>query len=422
MNRCDESIIGTAYDAMHSKISAVSKGYYEDPFLSHIEKGSQQQQPIIRRGTHARVCVMDYAIDNFLSLYSSSDIGKMGAQIVVIGSGWNMDFWRAQSGLLMAKDSNIIIKDQNMSKDRLALGEIRWYEIDHPSLITKKLEILQSNPLIDFDHEIVISDLECDERETDGVSYAIRPKSIKGINRPGTSLNDRISSEDTLSDSCYHLIGYDLRNPFKDLVRILTDKHSFQREVPTLFLLECVQMYLPDQQSRSLLQGISDSCHFSYLALYDPILAHDRFGKTMEQNLRKKSLITDSTLSILQTRTLENQVDKLYQCGFDFVTGSDMMDAYNTIMSNAHKVRANRCEMLDEIEEWNLIMRHYCFAVACSINYDNDASKLKDDQGKSSVTSKMHLASLFCSCGSNGIFEFDEKNSITRTRSKSLQV
>jgi len=45
-------------------------------------------------------------------------------------------------------------------------------------------------------------------------------------------------------------------------------------------------------------------------------------------------------------------------------TGCDMMAAYDTVLTVGDRGRANGCEMLDEFEEWILIMRHYCFVVA----------------------------------------------------------
>lgn len=83
----------------------------------------------------------------------------------------------------------------------------------------------------------------------------------------------------------------------------------------------------------------------------------------MEQNLRKAG-ISDPSLSIFKTKTLQHQIDKLIQCGFSKATGCDMMAAYETVLTPDERKRANRCEMLDEIEEWVLIMRHYCLVVA----------------------------------------------------------
>ena len=41
-----------------------------------------------------------------------------------------------------------------------------------------------------------------------------------------------------------------------------------------------------------------------------------------------------------------------------------MLQAYEGLISAADKARLNRLEMLDELEEWSLIMSHYSLSVA----------------------------------------------------------
>jgi hypothetical protein len=45
-------------------------------------------------------------------------------------------------------------------------------------------------------------------------------------------------------------------------------------------------------------------------------------------------------------------------------TGCDMWSAYNHVITAEQRRRANQCEFLDEVEEWMIIMRHYCVVVA----------------------------------------------------------
>jgi hypothetical protein len=53
-----------------------------------------------------------------------------------------------------------------------------------------------------------------------------------------------------------------------------------------------------------------------------------------------------------------------------------MLNAYNHGVIPVNDARhAARCEMLDELEEFNLLMKHYCFVVgvrggASSVGYD----------------------------------------------------
>ena len=59
---------------------------------------------------------------------------------------------------------------------------------------------------------------------------------------------------------------------------------------------------------------------------------------------------------------LQNQ----FPSNFAVAVGCDMWDAYPSILSESQRRRANQCELLDEMEEWMMIMKHYCFIVASS--------------------------------------------------------
>ena len=50
-----------------------------------------------------------------------------------------------------------------------------------------------------------------------------------------------------------------------------------------------------------------------------------------------------------------------------------MMAAYEIVLTSGEREHANRCEMLDEIEEWMLIMKHYCFVIAASTSTGLDS-------------------------------------------------
>jgi hypothetical protein len=104
------------------------------------------------------------------------------------------------------------------------------------------------------------------------------------------------------------------------------------------------------------------------VALFDPIIQDDAFGKVMTQNLTKAKIISNASMSLLNTRTLQSQIEKLYHSGFSMVTGCDFLTCFETILTAEDKFHANKIEMLDEIEEWVLIMRHYCFVVAGAIS------------------------------------------------------
>lgn len=184
----DRPVIATADDALSAKQATVAAGYYQDPYLEYFAKTPLRMvQPIIKRGTHARVACMDRAISSFCKLFPS-------CQIVVLGAGMDTTFFRSE--LLGITSSSPV-----------------WFEVDHPSVVVSKSHVVSRNA------------------DKLGVSITSNGSADCTIQSTSTSLK------------C-HCIGYDLREPPSELIVKLTQR-GFNTEVPTLFLLECVQMYLP---------------------------------------------------------------------------------------------------------------------------------------------------------------------------------
>jgi len=343
-----------------------------------------QQQPIIRRGTHARICLMDHAISAFLSLHSSTK----EIQVLILGSGRDTTYLRSQCDLLHHRKRQKLNNDKKDGGDyqkKSSCTHVTWYEIDHPSVIRTKYNLLKNCPLLNLDCRLPLFNRSSSDWSNDDVSFMITPKSIKIPNPtqfstlgiPATLRRKKFSRKAITFDICgisdddispqYHLIGFDLRNSFSTLLDRLCQDHFFNLDTPTLIVLECVQMYLSDTTSRDILRTVTESCSNPYLILYDPTLLNDPFGKIMQQNLSNTG-ISHPSLSIIKTRTLQEQIDKLVECGFTLATGWDLLTAYETIVTEDERKHANMCEMLDEIEEWILIMKHYCFVIASVTN------------------------------------------------------
>jgi O-methyltransferase involved in polyketide biosynthesis len=370
----DRPIIATADDAILAKQATVQAGYYQDPFLepfcqravgvtvTALNNNRQQQrqrrqvQPIIKRGTHARVCVMDRAIGAFLKLHHSSS-----CQIVVLGAGKDTSFFRYRAGLLNYDDNIPVSPNTDKSQ-----AKVHWYEVDQPSVIQEKAKTIEETPFL----------------SSSSSSNSLRP-TPHGYRLIDDDVDGDNKSPSTSSSLTYTLVSHDLRDPPNQLFQ----KLALDTKLPTLYLLECVLMYLPDDASRTLLQALNGSADHVWVACYEPILQNDPFGTMMQQNLIK-ARVAQPDSSLLQTRTLSDQMTKLIsgksnaQNGFWTATGCDMWSAYETIVTNDQRQRANQCEFLDEVEEWMLIMRHYAFVVACggTKTRTNAASTTGDDE------------------------------------------
>lgn len=310
----------------------------------------------------------------------------------------------------------------------VAPAAVRWYEVDHPSVVEAKANTLLPGCIPEgckYHCAPVVGDSGVDD-DAKSVSFAI---SIEGDMDGGGAFANANAPEEVKESPVppYHLIGYDLRaNPEELFDGILADpRHGFDRTVPTLFVLECVMMYLTESSSRELLQylatkavvnsvdgdgGCSHRGAFSAVLLFDPIPGRDGFGQVMLQHLRRAGITgvrddetgEDKELSLDRTRTLSDQLSKLTECGFDVAVGCTMADAYDGgIVSKEECIRASRCEMLDELEEFVLLMRHYCLAVGVSC--------ADDDSGGDDKSSNSPLAGeMLCFVGSDSPVGFVE--------------
>lgn len=397
------------------------------PRSSHGQGG----QPLIRRGTHARVCAMDRALTAFLSANTGTDAkgeehcqqrnddvnAAYTKQVVVLGAGRDTSYLRylddklIGSGSINAND----VEKANGSKSQQSKKEIvRWFEVDHAGVMHQKMELLKTCP------RVIINDLRKDTtgKTSYAVNISLRSEGIASsgctrsitrrrkvtdsandedpmdVDQHGKDLPAQFSSRGRRTSPPYHLVGFDLRLPPSQLFEILQTQHGFDPNIPTLFLLECVLMYMPESSATRLFQEISSTCGpNAIVAIYDPILGTEGFGRVMEQNLMRAGVVappttigTDDPLCLTAHRTIDSRLDCLISCGFNTAIGCDMLAAYDTAVIGAtQRARANSVEMLDEIEEWILIMRHYCFVVAgIATESKNDSARYLCAAGESS--------------------------------------
>jgi hypothetical protein len=57
---------------------------------------------------------------------------------------------------------------------------------------------------------------------------------------------------------------------------------------------------------------------------------------------------------------LSAQKERYLQAGFDFANAIDMYELWRRLTSEESKRLCDGIERLDEVEEWELISRHYC--------------------------------------------------------------
>eukprot|EP00535_Pseudo-nitzschia_heimii_P006107 CAMPEP_0197185210 /NCGR_PEP_ID=MMETSP1423-20130617/11440_1 /TAXON_ID=476441 /ORGANISM="Pseudo-nitzschia heimii, Strain UNC1101" /LENGTH=377 /DNA_ID=CAMNT_0042636213 /DNA_START=35 /DNA_END=1165 /DNA_ORIENTATION=+ len=367
----DRSIKATADNAMMAKLATTRAGYYVDPFLDafyrYPDKGSCRRiggssaaagsktggegnsrmrtiQPIIKRGTHARVCVIDRVISCFLKMKLESP-APTACQVVVLGAGKDTSYFRCRNGILLGDG---VLEEKAQGKEATGNQQqmcnyvqrrIDWYEVDHVSVVEEKASLIRKSNILKPFCPLLVKTKHGYE------SLASSNSSKKFHEQLDTS---------PLSSSSYHLVGHDLR----DSPSTLLEKLDLDPTLPTLFVMECVSMYIPITQSKDILQAVSLSTETVFIACYEPILGNrrlgreDPFGSVMERNFVKMGVVSPESC-LLHTRTLKDQLKKLIECdGFSRAVGCDMSSAYETIVTDAQRRRANQSEFMDEYEEW----------------------------------------------------------------------
>jgi len=166
-------------------------------------------------------------------------------------------------------------------------------------------------------------------------------------------------SKQGLHTSCYHLIAADLSERESVAKRLLDA--GIDTGAPTLFLSECVLIYLKPQSSDDLIRWAAETFQLASFCTYEQVRPDDPFGVTMIENLQKRGC---PLLGIHAYPTVAAQKKRYSDLGWERVESLDMYEIYNKVLSKTEKQRAERLEMFDEFEEWKLIQEHYCLVWA----------------------------------------------------------
>ncbi|KAI9704602.1 MAG: hypothetical protein M1820_005515 [Bogoriella megaspora] len=313
----DKIVQNTDQDAAQSRLSAVELGYLDDPFAkAFVSERGPRRFPIINRGmlqqlpierTYVRTTAIDHLVHLFLSQSPSSP-----KQIISLGAGTDTRYFRLLHGNPSLQSTLI------------------YHELDFPSSTTSKIHTILTTP-------------------------ALR-SFLPSLTQP-TSLSPSDSS--TLHTPNYNIHPLDLRtltSPYS-----LPSLPNLRNDIPTLLLSECCLIYLPPSLSTSILrtftQHLLPTCPLS-LILYEPIRPHDPFGRTMVSNLLQRGIVLES----LETYAgIAEQKQRLRDVRLsDGVGGMDVLGVWKKWVGEGEKERVGRCEMLDEVEEWELLAEHYC--------------------------------------------------------------
>ena len=303
-------------EAVASKYSSSLKGYFEDPFLPFfVSEKERRRPPLINRGYYARFRAFELILKRFEKEYPGD------RQIVSLGGGSETIWFRLKSKGIVPK---------------------MYVEVDLEPVATSKAKKVTTTP---------------------------------EMNVLLTNRNENLENKEVpLYSENYRIISCDLTNSTR-LSELLLGKCEINPMLPTLFLSECVLVYIDPESSGDIIAWVAKLFPFGHFLTYEQINPNDPFGEQMMSNLRRRGC---ELKGIQAHPDLPSQEKRFLSRGWKLVKTLDMKTFYYEILSKKDRARAEKLEIFDEFEEFFLIMQHYALTLA-SMNVDIRMLDLKSE-------------------------------------------
>uniref|UniRef100_A0A4W5K2Z3 Leucine carboxyl methyltransferase 1 n=1 Tax=Hucho hucho TaxID=62062 RepID=A0A4W5K2Z3_9TELE len=249
---------------------ATSKGYWTDPYVQYFVRSlGERKAPEINRGYYACVGGMNH-LDAFLRKTVCN------CQIVKLGAGLDTTFWR-----LKVLPRKYIEVDFPMIKHTCSYIVVYLFRTK-PPLLKPLIETYSTDSLLLNGHSL------------DSDRHCIIGADLRDI--PG--LDDKLKK--------FHL------NP----------------KLPTLFLSECVLVYMTPDQSSKQVNWASDTFHTAMFVNYEQVNMMDRFGQVMIENLQRRQC---NLAGVGVCQSLESQKERFLKTVWENVDALDMVTVYSVI-------------------------------------------------------------------------------------------
>ncbi|PPQ79591.1 hypothetical protein CVT26_015433 [Gymnopilus dilepis] len=299
----DAPIRGTDNDAAVARLSAVQKGYLNDPYIRYLVPRAHllpPRPPLINIGTYIRSAGIDALVNQWLQI-----AGNAGQKCQVAGP----------------------------LKDALQT----YFEVDFPEITTKKAMSIRKS-----------KDLMAGLGDPAGVS----------LDRGGTALH---AGKYHLLPSDLRL------EPSQSLGRLLFSAPDAEQNaildpsLPTLLLFECVLAYMSPSQSAQLLEWFVTTFKESQNSvlgciIYEMFGLNDSFGRVMVNNLRERNITIPGAESF---QTIESLSKRYLDAGFSAAFALTLKEIRKTYIEEDELERISKLEFLDETEELDLVLAHY---------------------------------------------------------------
>ncbi|KAI1780584.1 LCM-domain-containing protein [Hypoxylon cercidicola] len=304
----DDMVMATNSSSIVSKRS-VERIYYpnEPHFFRFFVKKFQRRAPLINRGYHIRLHVIDVAVRQFLE--RPSEKTKV---VVNLGCGSDVLPW------------------QCLTRYPERCHKTKFVDIDFPDLIKKKCRVVKETP---------------------------------ELSSPLTGLKTDVGNNVQLQSDQYVQIGCDLRRIPDIELALSTFIDVSQCEF--MFVAEVSITYMETEGADSVIQWASTLGHAEFCLLEQiiPDGEDHPFAKTMLSHFEKlktplKSVFTYPDLQAQQTRFADR--------GWSHVDVSSLWQIWSNDrwLSADERRRLDAIEPFDEWEEFALFASHYCVVIA----------------------------------------------------------
>ena len=391
----DEAIQLTNTDATSFKSYAVEQGYWADPFIGYFASNPaanklEHKAPEMSRGYFARVHAIRSVVENFLAQHNAtrkslpSSAASSRCQIVSLGAGYDTLFF-------------------NLHKQNTV--PVRYVEVDYDRVVASKSRIIKSKRKLAQAVGLMTNDSDGETAHAKLSQFAPSADSFRamhiGISPPQQSASTTTTPEPhpnrsfesktevfklpspqhtggaaaaplfgikpacpsshEIHTSNYHLVGVDLRN-LVELNRKL-DECELDRSLPTLFIAECVLVYMSAESSASLLDFLARSFTHACFVNYEPVNMNDKFAEIMLHNMANRAT---RLLGVEPCHSIVSQIERFVKSGFAVCQVITMTDYYTNKLERHERERIERIEFLDEGELLMQLMDHYCVCIAAN--------------------------------------------------------
>ncbi|KAL8595932.1 hypothetical protein ACOMHN_018244 [Nucella lapillus] len=297
---CEDAVMATNDDAAQCKRFAVDKGYWQDPYISLlVSKGKANHAPEINKGYYARVTSIRILLQKFIETTNRE------CQVVSFGAGFDTTYW--------------CLKEQDLNPKS-------YIEMDFSAVTSRKCQHIKSKKAL--------------------------------LDKLATEDGDIMWSASEVHAGDYHLVSADMRK-LAEVEGKLSDC-GWDKTLPTLFVAECVLVYIDVQHTEQLLRWISDHVPTAMFINYEQVNMGDRFGQVMIDNLKARDCYLQG---VSACSSLDTQKLRFTSQGWRGATAWDMMSVYKHLpQADLHRIE--RIEFLDERELLDQLYSHYCLAWA----------------------------------------------------------